>query len=726
MAAGAPEQPRQFWIRNDKGKMWGPLTFATIEILVDNGAIPGQLQASRNGLDFVYPGRLPELRDALPKELWGDSTDPLPDEGPVASSGRPPPPRVAAPVPQRPDAAAPPVVGKAGAAPAPKAAPAPAAAAPKPKAAAPVGDGKGVPASGSLEETPPFRLYYLAASSNQTGRLTLEGPSGRYEVFFKKGSPEGIKPSNEDEDLGQFLVNLGALNTEKLADARKLAPNFGGEIINALFGLQLINPADAFKYIGEHALDLLTRAFTLETGTFAFDPTAAPPANAMPLGDRWKIICDMVRTVPVDDVKARLGAKLDAPIMRSGGRVEITQLKLTPQETRAASYFDGVRSLNALIAALPNEADTIVRTAFLLYRFEACSFGEPSAPKAKPAAAPSPRVEAPNDEEPLELDLEKIGVKPEAPAPAKPAPARPPPPRAEPPKVAPRPGAAQPARPPPTVGGPPQGKGPNIAATNPGKPPVVGAKPGGPPVVGAKPARPGGPPVVAKPAAPAGSGPGNDLKALKAFWDGLEGKSFFEVLGVPETASGADVKRAYFQYAKWFHPDTAQGAPAEVGKLKAEIFARISEANGVLADDKSRQGYLEELKAGLDKMDASKIFASEELFQKACVLLRARKYLEALKGFNEAVALYDKEGEYYIWRGWTKFLAAADKKAAKADVLAEIDKGFGMSPRCALGPYFKGQIHKLLGDGVTAQKYFKETLAIDPNHLEAQREVRQR
>jgi len=43
-----------------------------------------------------------------------------------------------------------------------------------------------------------------------------------------------------------------------------------------------------------------------------------------------------------------------------------------------------------------------------------------------------------------------------------------------------------------------------------------------------------------------------------------------------------------------------------------------------------------------------------------------------------------------------------------------------------MGPFFKGQIYKLLGDAATAQKLFKETLELDRNHLEAQREVRQR
>ncbi len=803
MAAGpASEQPKQFWIRNDKGKMWGPLTFATIELLIDNGAIPGKLQASRNGRDFYYPGRLPELRDAVPKELWGDSTEPIPEEDAGGPAG---PPTVGPPGKGPPvvgPRGGPPVVGKPGASPPQEAAPKPQAASSPSSAAIPrpaaqpsalragtVAEGEGAPGSGSLAEFPPFRIYYLAATANQTGKLTLNGVEASYEVFFKKGAPEAVRSSLEEEDLGSWLVEKKVLGADKVADARKMAGSFGGEILNALFGLQLLSPGDAFKHIGEHAAGLLRKAFTLDSGTFSFDPAAPVPATAMPLGDRWKIICDMVRAIPTAEIKRRLGGRMGAPIMKSGGRVEVAQLKLSPQETRAASLFDGVRSLNQLIEAMPNEADALVRTAFLLYRFEVCSFaggdepepevddhptpkpdhdGPPPEVEAAPAAAAGP------EEPPLELDLGQVAQEEEkkpAQAPAAAAtgaparPARPEPPRAPPPRIEPAKGAPpklEPPKPaaPPTVG-PAQARpgAPPQAGAAPGKPPVVGpagrpaaAAPGRPPGAappGARPAiNPGKPPVVptvGKPVAPAArpapaaaaaaaapaagpgiANPGNDPKALAAFFEGLKGKNHFEVLGVPETAGTPDVKKAYFQLAKSFHPDTAQGAPPAVGRLKADVFARINEANSVLADDKSRASYLEELKAGLDKMDAAKIFASEETFQKACIHLKARKYPESVKLFDEAISLYDKEGEYYIWRGWARFLAAADKKAAKDAALKEIDKGCSMSPRCAMGPFFKGQIYKLLGDAATAQKLFKETLELDRNHLEAQREVRQR
>src|SRR5687768_10771278 len=67
------DEVRQIFIRNDKGKVWGPLTLATIELLVENGLIDGKLQVSEDGIRYADPGRFPHLRAAFPQELWGNT-----------------------------------------------------------------------------------------------------------------------------------------------------------------------------------------------------------------------------------------------------------------------------------------------------------------------------------------------------------------------------------------------------------------------------------------------------------------------------------------------------------------------------------------------------------------------------------------------------------------------------------------------------------------------------
>jgi len=63
-------------------------------------------------------------------------------------------------------------------------------------------------------------------------------------------------------------------------------------------------------------------------------------------------------------------------------------------------------------------------------------------------------------------------------------------------------------------------------------------------------------------------------------------KDFYQVLGVPDSASQDDIKKAYRRLAKQYHPD-ANPNNAKAG----ERFKEISEAHGTLADPEKRKQY---------------------------------------------------------------------------------------------------------------------------------------
>jgi molecular chaperone DnaJ len=64
-------------------------------------------------------------------------------------------------------------------------------------------------------------------------------------------------------------------------------------------------------------------------------------------------------------------------------------------------------------------------------------------------------------------------------------------------------------------------------------------------------------------------------------------RDYYQVLGVPRTASEEEIKRAYRQLARKYHPDVN----AENPKQAEEKFKELSEAYEVLADPSKRQKY---------------------------------------------------------------------------------------------------------------------------------------
>ncbi len=700
-----PADPQQVFVRNAQGQVWGPISLPSVELLFENGALAGPVHVSQDGVTFVEPGALPDIRDAFPRAVWGTTVAAAPSApviapaapppaaaggGPIAGPGamaaaaartikaqagaRPPPVLQQAPAGRPAAPAAPPVA----------AAPPPAPAAPAPAPApAPAVQSTGVtteergppPPSGTLGALGPIHFYYLAASSEQTGLLSFKLSDRTIEVHFKKGIPEYVASTAAEDALPEFLRSQSLATAEQLAQAEAGLSRFGGDLVAALFGLGILNPASAFSQLAARASGLLLKALVAESGSFTYEPKELPPHKAMPLGNRWAVLSEQVRRIPVAELRRRLTPVMDLPLMKSGGRVATTDLRLTPQETRALGYVDGLRSLTQLMRDMPAEADTFARLAFYLRELEILSFASVrAAPPPPAAAAPPPAAAAPPP-----AAAARPAAAPAAGPGAKPAPARP---------------AAAPARPAPAP-------------------------------VAAKPAAPPRPATPAPPAEPQLT-PEQELPEVRARAAKLKDQTLFEVLGLTEKTDSSAVKAAYFKLAKQFHPDTVPGnAPAEYGKLKGEIFAKVGEAYRRLSDDASRAEYIEELKSGgAADIDVAQILQAEELFQKACILVKAKRFPDAVRMLDQAIGGNPQEGEFYAWRGFAKFFTFQDKQEGFKEAQKDLAQCVKMNERVAQAHYFCGALTKLMGDNAGAMKHFKRTLELRPDHVDAQREVR--
>lgn len=678
----------------------------------------GRVASSHSGVVPAAPMKSsPSVADFLAAPAAAPPPRPVTSPGSVAAAPRPvAPPGFAAAAASGPPAPAPArhvPLDDISEAPSPPVAPPRPAAQPAP---APLGDAN-MPASGSLEQHSAPHLYYLAGSGELTGRLTITTFDRQLTVHFKRGNPEFLDSSHAEDGLDTFLVQHRLATHEQLQQALREAPRFGGELLPALFGLGLLNPNAVFQHLGQRASALLMRLLSTEQGTFTFVAEELPPAKSMPLGNRWAVYADALRKLPQPDLRRRLARAWDLPVMKAGGRLQLSDVRLTPQETRALNYFDGVRSLAQLSRDVPAEAETILRTAFLLHPLELVSFADvpvrssptpaPSFPGAPPrAVAPPPQITRP--------------VAPVA-AVAPPKPASPYPGGA-PPVM--KPAVAPPIAPPkaasPFPGGAPPVMKPAAAPVAPPRP-AVAPPPVRPPVAASASA------VRSTPSGIAAAPVPEDTKQLQALFETMKKQTYFEVLGVKKEADAGAVKLAYLKAARSYHPDTVPpGAPEALAKARADIFALISEANRTLSDAKLREEYTAELAAGGSgsKVDVEKILRAEDSFQKGMILVKARKYAEAVKLLESAITDNPDEGEFYAWRGYAKFLVATDRKAVLTDVMKDLNTCVQKNPNVANVYYFLGFVAKLNGDNKTALTHFKKCVSLDPKHIDASRELR--
>lgn len=69
------------------------------------------------------------------------------------------------------------------------------------------------------------------------------------------------------------------------------------------------------------------------------------------------------------------------------------------------------------------------------------------------------------------------------------------------------------------------------------------------------------------------------------------GQTYYEILGVAESATAAEIEAAFKAKAREVHPDTVPAENTYLRKVAAEAFKDLSEAKAALLDPAMRQKY---------------------------------------------------------------------------------------------------------------------------------------
>jgi curved DNA-binding protein CbpA len=202
----------------------------------------------------------------------------------------------------------------------------------------------------------------------------------------------------------------------------------------------------------------------------------------------------------------------------------------------------------------------------------------------------------------------------------------------------------------------------------------------------------------------------------------------FEIFGLPETASDEEIRAGYEQLCERTHPDRFGDATDAVRELAERVFERVEAAFGVLSDPRRRQEHLlARRRAGREaaELDEGRRAVEAELrFQKGQAALRQRAYDEAMQCFQEAVELHPDDGEYHAHLGWALHVSRPDDRKRAEQALVHLKRGIKLA-RDREKPYlFMGRVCQAVGRSDVAVKMFTRAVQIQPDCVEALRELR--
>lgn len=202
----------------------------------------------------------------------------------------------------------------------------------------------------------------------------------------------------------------------------------------------------------------------------------------------------------------------------------------------------------------------------------------------------------------------------------------------------------------------------------------------------------------------------------------LKTKNCFEVLNLSKNARPAEIRRAYAELSKILSPENlASDAPEDIRQLNEEVFSIIQNAYDIVSDDEKRKDYLKEIR----EQNAKRMLVAENLVEQGKQLLATGQAQKALEKFNEAFEMNRENLELVGYRIWARLKILGPKK--KVEELQQIDRELSSlsqhGRQSALFHFVKGLLQKEMGNLTAAKTSIENAINIDPNFLEARREL---
>jgi CheY-like chemotaxis protein/curved DNA-binding protein CbpA len=208
----------------------------------------------------------------------------------------------------------------------------------------------------------------------------------------------------------------------------------------------------------------------------------------------------------------------------------------------------------------------------------------------------------------------------------------------------------------------------------------------------------------------------------------LRARNHFEILGVAPTDGDAEIRAAYERMASRAHPDRFAGGSQSLRDLAADVYGLVRSAYDTLSNPRGRQEYLlaqqKKARRAKNRRQSEIAFEAESEFRRGEEALRGRAYEKALQHFGRALELYPDEGDHHAHYGWALYLCHPEESAIVAEALEHVKRGLKLASHKEKAYLFMGRLLKAVGRVDQAERMFSRAAQIQPECVDALRELR--
>lgn len=581
-------------------------------------------------------------------------------------------------------------------------------------------------AEGTFQKTPLANVLLYSRERKMTGSLVITiqpetaaemaalDVAGLSTLVLEQGAIVAVQTPAQGGSLSAVLRDRGDLTDDEVAAVQHaLQSPSGTDEVSTLLRLGLADMKTIER--GIHALSRrrVLALFGHTRGSYAYyggvdllggaDRLRAPE-------DVLAVVWQSFRSHPPDDAAvAGIVEKLGARALRLRDGSEFDRFEFGDELGLAPTQLRSAPSALEQLAGLAPDPSLVRRMVYLLALTKQVEVAPTaSAPPAQPALTVPPVSPA---------------------APAMTVPPRPPP---IPPSAvrAPTTGEQLKATPPPAPAAPSTGvSSPEI--------PIV------PPPRAATPARVSSPDIPIVPAPRAGSSPTAPpqrpsspavekpdvtlhpkYKEAKAHLARLEHRNYFEMFDLPVDAPVEEVRAAFPRIAATWHPDRAP--VTELQPVFEEVFALYNTAYTTLTQKDARAHYLDSLNAGggtpASLKQVAAVLDTVQDVHRAEILVKRRDFAEAERVLRRVLAASADDVAAILLLA--QCLIELDPTRYAEEVIGFMAKVMQATEGNDRSRFLLGVALKAKGDLPRARACFKQALEMNPNNIEATRELR--